>query len=117
MQQPPKSQRQLRLEIPNTLTAAYSNAVIIGQTHSEIIFDFIQIVPSDPRARVQSRVIMTPENAKALLRALQQNLDRFEERYGEIKTPPQPTSLADQLFGAIKPEDGDDSPEEDGEQE
>lgn len=100
-QQPPN--RQLRLEIPATLNAIYSNAVIISQTNTEIVFDFLQVMPNDPRARVQSRVVMTPVSAKSFLRALEQNLSRFEEKHGEIVLPAQPTSLADQLFGTIKP--------------
>lgn len=106
-QQPPNKSRQIRLEIPANLSAVYSNAVIISQTNSEIVFDFIQIMPNDPRARVQSRVAMTPANAKAFLNALQQNLERYEEKHGEIELPPRPTSLADQLFSGIKSEDED----------
>jgi hypothetical protein len=101
-QQPP---RQLRLDIPNTLNPTYSNAVVIANTPSEIIFDFIQIMPSDPRARVQSRVIMTPANAKLFLHALQTNLSKYEDKFGEIKTPTGSTTLADQLFGMVKPDD------------
>lgn len=110
MTQPPS--RQVRLEIPASLTATYANAVIVSQTTSEIVLDFLQIMPNDPRARVQTRVVMTPSNAKLFLQALQTNLARFEEKHGEIATPTQPSSLADQLFGAIKPpEDGDPSNE------
>ena len=112
MQKPPKGQRQIRLEIPKDLSAAYSNAAIISQTHSEIIFDFIQIVPNDPRARIQSRIVMTPVNAKSFLRALQQNLERYEERHGELVLPPQPESLAEQLFKSVKSGDGDDEPDD-----
>jgi hypothetical protein len=100
-------QRQLRLEIPNNLNALYANAVIISQTHSEIIIDFIQVMPNDPRARIQSRIAMTPANAKLFLNALSENLTRFEEKHGEITLPAQPVSLADQLFGGIKPTEGD----------
>ncbi|MBI1257105.1 MAG: DUF3467 domain-containing protein [Chloroflexi bacterium] len=103
MTQPPNN-RSLRLEIPPNLTAIYSNAAIVNQTTSEIIIDFLQILPNDPRARVQSRVVMTPTNAKLFLKALETNLARFEEHYGEIVVPPQNGSLADQLFGTIKPE-------------
>ena len=102
MTQPPN--RQMRLEIPANLSAIYSNAVIVSQTTSEIVLDFLQIMPNDPRARVQTRVVMTPTNAKLFLKALETNLARFEEKYGEIVVPPQTGSLADQLFGAIKPE-------------
>lgn len=107
----PTPQRQLRLEIPVNLSAIYSNAAIISQTNSEIVFDFLQIMPNDPRARVQARIVLTPANAKSLLRALEQNIARYEERYGEIPMPPQPSSLADQLFGNIRPH-GDDNPPE-----
>lgn len=103
MTQPPN--RPIRLEIPPNLTAIYSNAVIVSQTTSEIVLDFLQILPNDPRARVQSRVVMTPINAKLFLKALETNLARFEEHYGEIVVPPQSGTLADQLFGTIKPED------------
>lgn len=116
MQQPPQqpppqnpNQRKLNLELPANIAATYANAVIVSQTHSEIIMDFIQILPNDPRARVQSRIVMTPANAKLFLKALGQNLERFEQVHGEINVPPQPPSLADQLFGGLKTEDGKDT--------
>jgi hypothetical protein len=102
---PQKPQPQIRLEIPTTLTATYANAAMVSQTHSEIILDFIQVLPNDPRARVQTRIAMTPANAKLFLIALQQNLDRYEEKHGEISLPPRPISLADQLFGGVKSDD------------
>jgi hypothetical protein len=103
--QPQQNQRQLRLDIPANLNAIYSNAVVIAQTASEIIFDFVQIIPTDQRAKVQSRIVMTPANAKLFLRALEQNLSKYEEKYGEIAVPPTPPTLADQLFGTIRPDD------------
>ncbi|MEP7293622.1 MAG: DUF3467 domain-containing protein [Chloroflexota bacterium] len=102
---PPTQNRQIRLEIPANLSATYSNAVIVSQTTSEIVLDFLQIMPNDPRARTQSRVVMTPTNAKLFLKALENNLSRYEEKNGEIVVPHQPGTLADQLFGTIKPED------------
>jgi len=104
--------RQIRLEIPANLNAIYANAAIVNQTMSEIIIDFLQVLPNDPRARVQTRIVMTPTNAKLFLNALQTNLQRYEETHGEIVVPPtQPgNTLADQLFGTIKPE-GDPSNE------
>ena len=107
MTQPAKPSRQLRLEIPATLTTTYANAVIVSQTHSEIVLDFIQVLPNDPRARVQQRVVMTPANAKLFLKAFETNLERFEQKHGEIDLPPQPVSLADQLFGQIRADDED----------
>ncbi len=97
--------RQLRIELPGTLEPTYSNAVIISQTTSEIVFDFTQVLPNDPRARVKQRIIMSPSGAKALLQALNQHMERYEEKYGEIKLPP---TLADQLFGGISKPEGED---------
>jgi hypothetical protein len=108
-QQPP---RQLRLEIPANLNATYSNAVVVSHTQSEVVLDFTQVLPNDPRARVQQRVVMTPTSAKLFLKALEENLTRFEKRYGEIIMPPKPVSLAEQLFGGIKPSDEDEEEEQ-----
>lgn len=108
----PTPKRQIRLEIPKDLNANYANAAIISQTLSEIIMDFTQIVPSDPRARVQSRVIMTPANAKSFLQALQKNIENYETKHGEIKLPPKPPTLADQLFGGVKFTESDDEGDE-----
>jgi hypothetical protein len=103
----PTNNRQVRLEIPANLSAIYANAAMVSQTVSEIVLDFLQVMPNDPRARVQSRVVMTPTNAKLFLKALETNLARWEEKHGEIEVPAQPGSLADQLFGTIKPDDGE----------
>jgi len=91
--------------MPATLNAIYSNAAVVTQTHSEIVLDFLQVMPNDPRARVQTRLVMTPVNAKLFLKALAENLERYETKHGEIDLPPQPTSLADQLFGSLRPTD------------
>lgn len=109
----PNNPRKLRLELPNNLNATYANAVIVSQTHSEIVMDFIQTMPNDPRARIQSRVVMTPANAKLFLDALKTNLERYEQRHGEISLPPKPTSLADQLFGGVPFGMGDNDEEPD----
>ncbi|MBZ0295431.1 MAG: DUF3467 domain-containing protein [Anaerolineae bacterium] len=97
-------QRKLKLEIPANLSAVYSNGVIVSQTNNEIVFDFIQILPNDPRARIQSRVIMTPAGAKSFLRALEQQVENYESKHGEITLPP---TLADQLFSNIRSEEDD----------
>ncbi len=102
-QQPPR--RGLRLEIPANLPATYSNATMVTQTHSEFVVDFLQVLPNDPRARALQRIVLTPATAKLLLGALTTQIERFEEKHGEISLPPQPISLADHLFGQIKPDD------------
>lgn len=98
--QPPPS-RQIKVEADPTLRANYANTAIISNTAQEVVFDFLQVVPSDPRARIVDRVIMTPAHAKLLLQALSENLARHEAKYGAIQLPPRPPSLADQLFSAV----------------
>lgn len=108
----PPQKRRIKLEVPKDLTASYANTVMISHTAHEVIFDFIQLIPSDPTARVQHRVIMTPVHAKMLLNALTENLGRFEERNGEIQLPQKPESLADQLFKGISSSSSDGGDEE-----
>ncbi len=104
--------RQLRLELPTDPSATYSNTVMISHTSNEVIFDFIQIMPNDNRARVQKRIIMTPTHAKMFLNALTENIEKFEKNNGEITLPQRPQSLAEQLFGGIKSGSSDDEDEE-----
>src|SRR5215471_3078992 len=94
-QQPPGQQPRIQFELPSNLNVIYSNAAMISQSHSEIIIDLIQIMPNDPRARVQGRVVMTPANAKLFMKALETNLQRFEQTHGEISVPPPAPTLAD----------------------
>ena len=101
-QTPPPAQRQLRLEVPADLRAEYCNAITVTQSAHDVTLDFIHVLPGVNNARVQSRVVMLPAQAKMLMRLLEQNIARYEERFGEIKIG-QGTSLADQLFGGVKP--------------
>jgi hypothetical protein len=103
MTQPlPPGQRQLRLEVPPDLRAEYCNAVTVAQSAHDVTLDFVHILPSANSARVQARVVMLPAQAKVLMQLLQQNIAKYEERFGEIKVNPT-GSLADQLFGGVKP--------------
>ncbi len=110
----PPGRRRLKLDVPRDLNAVYSNFVILSTTRHEIIIDFAQVIPTDPRARVQSRVIMSPTHAKMLFNVLQKNIARYEEQHGEIPIE-QPPSLADQLFSSVRDDgDKDDKPNDDG---
>ena len=91
----------MAIEIPANLEATYSNFALITHSPSEMIIDFARLLPNMPKARIYARIVMTPMNAKLLLRALGENLSRFEAQYGEIVVP---TGLADQLFKPPKPE-------------
>jgi hypothetical protein len=117
----PKQQpapRRLNLEIPADLAAVYANFAIITHSAWEVFLDFAQILPNLPKARVQTRIVLTPTNAKMLLKALEENISRFEEQHGEIELPPRPMSLADQLFGTVRAPDDEapsgDEPESEG---
>ena len=105
-QPPPQGQRQLRLEVPADLRAEYCNAVTISQSAHDVTLDFIHVVTSAGSARVQSRVVMRPAQAKMLMRMLEQSIARYEERFGEIKVAANST-LADELFGGVKPGSGE----------
>lgn len=81
--QPPR----ISVELPGNLEATYANLTLISHSTSEIIMDFARAMPNTPKAKIYSRVVMTPMNAKLLHRALADNLSKFEEKYGEIKIP------------------------------
>lgn len=97
----PPAAPPISIELPANLEAVYSNFALITHSPSELVFDFARALPNMPKARVYARVIMTPLNAKLLLRALADNLSKFEAQYGEIVVP---THLADQLFRPPKAE-------------
>ena len=63
----------------------YSNLAVINHSSSEFILDFIRVMPGVHKADVKSRVILTPEHAKRFLNALKDNLQKYEEMYGEIE--------------------------------
>jgi len=84
----PKNQNQLNIELtPEIAEGIYSNLAIISHSTSEFVIDFIRIMPGTPKANVKSRIILTPEHAKRLLFALQENVGKFEAQYGKIKIP------------------------------
>jgi hypothetical protein len=68
----------------------YSNLAIINHSVSEFVIDFVSIMPGTPKSKVKSRIILTPQHAKRLLKALGDNINRFENAHGEIKDYEQP---------------------------
>lgn len=75
----PKNEIQIELS-EEMAQGTYSNLAIIAHSSSEFIIDFVRIVPGIPKAKVKSRVILTPDNAKRLLHALEDNISKFEEQ-------------------------------------
>ena len=77
-----------QVELPEDQGAGvYANLVMIAHSPSEFILDFARQMPGLPKARVVSRIIMTPQHAKLLLEALQANIKKYEERFGTIRIP------------------------------
>jgi hypothetical protein len=85
MQKMPQQQKiQVELKEPES-EGIYANLAMIVHSPSEIILDFARLMPGVPKARVYSRIIMTPQHAKSLLKTLEENLKKYEENFGEIK--------------------------------
>ena len=63
---------------------SYSNLAIINHSPSEFVLDFIQMMPGVPKAKVKSRIILTPQHAKRLMKALNENISKYEGQHGEI---------------------------------
>ena len=81
-----EDQNNFNIELDEvTAEGTYSNLAIINHSNTEFVVDFVNIMPGVPKARVKSRIILTPQHAKRLLRALEDNISRFEQSNGEIK--------------------------------
>ncbi len=63
----------------------YSNLALISHSPAEFVLDFTRMLPGVPKAKVYARIIMTPQHAKSFLRALQDNIAKYEQQFGEIK--------------------------------
>ena len=70
---------------PEVAEGTYSNLAIVAHSSSEFVVDFVRMMPGQKNANVQSRIIMTPENTKKLLFALQENVAKYEKQFGAIK--------------------------------
>jgi hypothetical protein len=77
---------QINIELSEEMAeGTYVNMFMIGHSNSEFIVDFIKWMPGIPKAKVKSRVILTPQHAKRLLRALQDNISKYESIFGTIE--------------------------------
>ena len=82
---------QISIDLPDTVAEGiYANLAIISHSSSEFVLDFVRVVPNLPKARVKARLIQTPQHAKRLLRALADNIKRYEQQFGPIDEPEQP---------------------------
>lgn len=87
MDKTPAGQQQLKVQIDiEGVEGTYSNLVLLAHSASEFILDFARLLPGTPKAKVYSRIIMTPQNAKSLLKALENKIESYEKQNGKIPT-------------------------------
>ncbi|HZJ79263.1 MAG TPA: DUF3467 domain-containing protein [Dysgonamonadaceae bacterium] len=88
---------QIEIELSEDIAqGTYSNLAIISHSSSEFVLDFIRVVPGVPKAKVKSRIILTPDHAKRLLSALEENIEKFEKANG-------PVSIDNKNLGFLPP--------------
>ena len=77
--------KELQIELtPEVAEGIYANLAVISHSSSEFVADFIRILPGMPKAQVKSRIVLTPEHAKRLLFALEENVVKYEKQFGKI---------------------------------
>ncbi len=81
-----RNKNQINIELSEDIAEGiYANLAMIAHSNSEFVIDFIRLMPGVPKAKVKSRVVITPEHAKRLLKALADNIKKYEETFGAIK--------------------------------
>ena len=87
----PRPANQLNIEISEEVAdGIYSNLAIITHSNSEFVLDFVRVMPGVPKAKVRARVLLTPQHAKRLMRALVDNIQKFEQVHGAIRETEMP---------------------------
>ncbi|MBI2916215.1 MAG: DUF3467 domain-containing protein [Elusimicrobia bacterium] len=89
--QNPVEQNQIQIEIDEVVAqGTYSNLAIVSHTETEVVLDFIFLPPQVPKVKVKSRIITSPSHAKKLLLALEDNIKKYESRFGKIEVATTP---------------------------
>ncbi|MBR9917105.1 DUF3467 domain-containing protein [bacterium] len=84
-EQKPKG-NQIDIELSEDIAdGIYANLAIISHSNSEFVIDFVRMLPGVPKAKVKSRILLSPQHAKRLLNALGDNINKFEANFGEIE--------------------------------
>jgi len=95
------NKNQINIELDEDVSQGiYSNLAVITHSNSEFVVDFVRVMPGVPKAKVKSRIILTPQHAKRLMMALQDNINKFESMHGKIKDDPAPGGAMPLNFGA-----------------
>ncbi|MGB3588424.1 MAG: DUF3467 domain-containing protein [Tunicatimonas sp.] len=93
---------QISIELSEEIAEGqYANLATIAHSNSEFVIDFIRLMPGAPKAKVKSRIIITPDHAKRLLFALQDNIEKFEAAFGPIKQSDETPKFPINFGGAI----------------
>ncbi|PJJ84043.1 DUF3467 domain-containing protein [Mucilaginibacter auburnensis] len=93
---------QLNIELSEEIAeGVYSNLAIVTHSNAEFVMDFIRVMPGIPKAKVKSRIIVTPEHAKRLLMALEDNIAKYEALNGRIKTQSEPEGFPINFGGTM----------------
>ena len=86
-----KKENQIDIELSDEIAdGIYANLAIISHSNSEFITDFIRMMPGLPKAKVKSRIILSPQHAKRLMKALADNIQKYEASFGQIEEHEQP---------------------------
>jgi len=97
-----QNENQLNIELSEEIAEGiYSNLAIITHSNSELVLDFIRVMPGVPKAKVKSRIILTPEHAKRLLTAIQDNIEKYETVNGRIKIQTEPAGFPMNFGGTM----------------
>lgn len=95
-----KKKNQLSIELSEEVAEGlYSNLAIITHSNAEFVMDFVRVMPGVPKAKVKSRIVLTPQHAKRLMRALQDNINKYESVHGPIEDTPGPEGSIPMNFG------------------
>ncbi len=93
-------ENQLNIELTEEIAdGVYSNLAIITHSNSEFVIDFIRVMPGVPKAKVKSRILLTPQHAKRLMLALDENIGKFENMHGPISEGENPSGAIPMNFG------------------
>ena len=97
-----KEENQINIELSEEVAeGVYANLAMIAHSNSEFVVDFIRMMPGVPKAKVKSRIILTPEHAKRMLAALQDNIKKYEDAFGSIKSSNEPVKFPMNFGGTM----------------
>lgn len=105
MEEQTKKANPLNIELTEDIAEGiYSNLAVITHSPAEFVIDFVRVMPGVPKAKVKSRVVITPQHARRLMRALAENIAKYESQHGQIQETKGPEHMIPMNFGGPKGE-------------